>query len=175
MTAKEDPSPDVSDALMSWLTEGGHDFLPFRFHSRGEDGGFLSGDPEGDRLCVRYFRHRSTQDLLARIWFGPQTQGPPGYVHGGCVAAVLDEAMSAAAWAAGVPVVTARLTVHYGRMVPVNGLYTVEPELAIKQSGAITCQGRLTSSGGRVFATAEARLASIDPGQFKDPLPSRQV
>lgn len=47
-------------------------------------------------------------------------QGPPGHAHGGCLSAVLDEAMGAAAWCAGHPVVAARLEIDFRKAVPLG-------------------------------------------------------
>jgi hypothetical protein len=66
----------------------------------GETLRFVSGDQTGNRFRMSYFRNQD-QDLVARVWFGPVTEGPPGHAHGGSIAAVLDEVLGLAAWAAG--------------------------------------------------------------------------
>ncbi|HXT52702.1 MAG TPA: PaaI family thioesterase, partial [Thermoanaerobaculia bacterium] len=80
---------------------------PFRIE--GGRGSFVSGDPVGDTLRVAYFRREGDGRLMGRAWFGPGTAGPPGHAHGGAMAAVLDEAMGAAAWMAGHIAVAAHL------------------------------------------------------------------
>ena len=62
---------------------------------------FVSGEPDGDRLRVCYYRRDRDGALVGKIWFGPGAEGPPGHAHGGSMAAVLDEAMGAGAWLAG--------------------------------------------------------------------------
>src|SRR5690349_90349 len=47
-------------------------------------------------------------------------QGPPGHAHGGCLSAILDEAMGAVVWCAGHPVVAGRLEVDFKRAVPLG-------------------------------------------------------
>ena len=44
---------------------------------------------------------------------GPPIEGPPGHAHGGSMAAVLDEAMGAAAWMEGHLVVAVRLATSF--------------------------------------------------------------
>lgn len=73
-------------------------------------------------------------------------QGPPRHVHGGCLSAVLDEAMGAAAWCAGHPVVAARLEVDFRRAVPLGERCTVE-------AWVVEAKGR------KVFTRSELRLA----------------
>jgi acyl-coenzyme A thioesterase PaaI-like protein len=47
-------------------------------------------------------------------------QGPPGFVHGGASAAVLDEAMGLAIWQAGYRAVTVNLMIDYRKPVPLD-------------------------------------------------------
>lgn len=63
---------------------------------------------------------------MARVWFGPSTEGPLGHVHGGSMAAVLDEAMGVSAWIAGQTVVAAKLAVKYRTMLPLGKVTTIE-------------------------------------------------
>ncbi len=87
---------------------------------------FVSGDPEGDRLRVRYFRRARDGALVGRVWFGPGAEGPPGHAHGGSMAAVLDEAMGAAAWMAGHTVVAARVTINLRSMLSLESEVLLE-------------------------------------------------
>jgi acyl-coenzyme A thioesterase PaaI-like protein len=49
---------------------------------------FVSG--EAGALSVRYFRTED-RSVRAKAVFGSRTQGPPGFAHGGSMAALLDE------------------------------------------------------------------------------------
>jgi len=49
-------------------------------------------------------------------------QGPPGFVHGGASAAVLDEAMGLAIWQSGYRAVTANLMIDYRKPIPLGEL-----------------------------------------------------
>ena len=42
----------------------------------GESLRFVSGEPEGNRFRIRYYRD-GEKHLHARIWFGPETKGKP--------------------------------------------------------------------------------------------------
>ncbi len=59
------------------------------------EGTFLA---DGDRVRLAYFRIPGEPVLYAKAWFGKNTMGPPGHVHGGAMAATLDEAMGAVCW-----------------------------------------------------------------------------
>ena len=60
-----------------------------------------------------------------RTCFGGAQQGPPGHAHGGSMAALLDEAMGAAAWLRRTHLVAARLELHFRRPVPLGSEVTV--------------------------------------------------
>jgi len=84
------------------------------------------------------------------VMLGKPYEGPPGLVHGGFVATLLDHALARAARSAGHGGLTASLTVTYRRPVPLGVPLVLE--------------GRLQSVEGR-RATAHARLvAEDDPG-----------
>jgi len=87
---------------------------------------FITGDRNSDRLRVRYFIKDSDNSFVARVWFGPSTEGPAGSVHGGSMAAVLDEAMGASVWLLGYTAVAAKISVKYRNMLPLGTVTTVE-------------------------------------------------
>jgi uncharacterized protein (TIGR00369 family) len=64
----------------------------------------------------------TTAEGTARAEFilGPVYQGPPGAVHGGICAAILDSLLGSAAAAGGRPGMTARLTLSYLRPTPLG-------------------------------------------------------
>jgi uncharacterized protein (TIGR00369 family) len=76
-----------------------------------------------------------------------QYEGPPGYMHGGIIATLLDEAMSKANRAQGVTAMTRQMQVEYLRPVP-SGV-------------AIRIEGKVTRSEGRKHWT-EALIQNAD-------------
>lgn len=104
---------------------------------------FVSGDPEGSRFRVRYYRDEE-QNLQARIWFGPETEGPPGNAHGGSIAAVMDEVLGLTAWAAGYPIVVGNLNVSFKSLLPLQKVVTLEGRV-------ISAQGRKVMVHGKLF------------------------
>ncbi len=128
----------------------------------GESLRFVSGEPGGDRFRVRYFLD-ARQRLHARIWFGPETEGPPGHAHGGSIAAVMDEALGLAAWAAGHPVVVGTLSVRFRTMLPLRRVVTLATRVVSAEGRKVTVRGRLTGAGGTLFADADCLCITI-PG-----------
>ncbi|MEB3187307.1 MAG: PaaI family thioesterase [bacterium] len=63
-------------------------------------------------------RDGSTVRFLTTL--GDAQQGPPGHAHGGSMAALLDEAMGAAAWLRRTHLVAARLELQFRKPVPLG-------------------------------------------------------
>ncbi len=128
----------------------------------GESLRFVSGEPHGNRFRVRYFRD-GEQHLHARIWFGPETGGPPGHAHGGAVAAVMDEALGLAAWAAGYPIVVGNLNVSFRNMLPLQKVVTLESRVVSAEGRKVKVHGRLFCDE-TVYAEGECLCITI-PGK----------
>jgi acyl-coenzyme A thioesterase PaaI-like protein len=123
---------------------GDEDWSPFDAPSLvGESLRFVSGDPDGNRFRVRYYKD-SELHLKARIWFGPETEGPPGHAHGGSMAAVLDEVLGLSAWASGFPIVVGNMNVSFRNLLPLQKVVTVESKI-------ISAEGRKVMVHGRIF------------------------
>ncbi len=138
-------------------------WLPFDAPSLvGDSLRFVSGEPDGNRFRVRYYRD-AEKHLHARIWFGPETEGPPGHAHGGSVAAVMDEALGLAAWAAGYPIVVGNLNVSFRNMLPLQRVVTLESRVVSAEGRKVMVHGRLFS-GKTVYAEGECLCITI-PGK----------
>jgi len=134
----------------------------------GGRGSFVSGDPEGERLRVRYFRRGGERPLVGRAWFGPGAEGPPGHAHGGSMAAVLDEAMGAAAWMAGHKVVAVQLDTSFRRMLPLGTDAWLEAWVERTEGRKVWTASRLFDAAGAPFAEATALFVTLDPERFGD-------
>lgn len=131
------------------------------FNERHRVESFVSGEPAGQRLRVRYFRRVADDALMVRVWFGPGTQGPPGHVHGGAQAALLDETMGFAAWMAGYRVVAAHIEVDFRAMVPLEAAGTVEAKVARVSGRKIEVQARLELDNGTVAAESNGLFIQL--------------
>ncbi len=83
--------------------------------------------------------------IYAEIVFDASKEGGPGILHGGAIAAVLDEAMGVAAYEAGHAGYTITLTCNYKKHIPLGKPITVRARVD-------------TIEGRRVFASSEATL-----------------
>lgn len=94
------------------------------------------------------------------VTFGPQYQGPPRFLHGGVTALVLDVAMAGATVVAGHPGVTAEMTIHYRRPVPVREAVTIRGRY-------LRSEGRKTWAEGTIEVNGEVAVES--EGLFIEP------
>lgn len=132
----------------------------------GERRSFVSGEPEGDRLRVEYFKRLDNKTLGAKVWFGPGAEGLPGLAHGGSVSAVLDEAMNFAAWVTGYAVLGVRMITHFKQMMPLNTTAWVETTVSVIDDTKISVQSSIYALNGTVFAEAEGMFLAIPSAKF---------
>lgn len=96
-----------------------------------------------------------------RAWcvFSGAYEGPPGGVHGGAVAAALDEVLGVAQMAAGVAGFTGTLTVRYHRITPVGRRIEFSATPA-EQDGRKVCVRASVTADGEIVAEAEGLFIS---------------
>ena len=121
---------------------------------------FVSGDPDGQRFRTRYYR-RADRSLVARIWFGPETEGPPGHAHGGSMAAVLDEVLGLGAWAAGHAIVVANLNVNFRCLLPILQVVQVDTEIVSIDGRKVLVHGKIWYGKEKIYAEAECLCIEI--------------
>lgn len=71
------------------------------------------------------FQMQPDGSVLGETTFDPSKQGPPNLTHGGAMAAVLDEAMTAVVFLSDMPALTATLDIAYRAPVPIGTHVTV--------------------------------------------------
>lgn len=141
--------------------DGETDWEPFDAPSLvGESLVFVSGDPHGDRFRVRYYRDTS-ENLIARVWFGPGTAGPPGHAHGGSIAAIFDEVLGLAAWTAGHAVVVGNLNVSFRQLLPLEQIVEIESRIVSATGRKILVHGRITDGNDTIYAEADCLCITI--------------
>jgi acyl-coenzyme A thioesterase PaaI-like protein len=138
------------------------------FAALGSVRSFVSGGSSGDRIRVRYFEREKDGALVGKVWFGPGAEGPPGHAHGGSIAAVLDEAMGAAAWMSGHTAVIARLTVTFRTALPLRTLAKLEAQITRKKGRRIWICGNLLDSDGTAFAEARGLFITLNMNRFTE-------
>jgi uncharacterized protein (TIGR00369 family) len=90
-------------------------------------------------------------------------EGPPGYVHGGIIATLLDEAMSKAVRAHGVLAMTRHMEVDYQRPVPSGAPIRLEGRFVRTDGRKNWTEARILNAEGKVLAEAKALFIEIRP------------
>ena len=136
--------------------------------SMGAGSSFVSGEPEGNRLRIRYFQRKHDRALVGKVWFGPGSEGPPGYAHGGSIASVLDEVMGGASWLTGHIVLAARLTTEFRQMLPLGTIATLEAWVEKVAGRKVITRGRILRSDGTLFAEGEGLFIKVSEEKLGD-------
>ncbi len=93
-------------------------------------------------------------------------QGPPGFVHGGVSAAILDEAMGAAVWRSGHNVAVINLEINYHLPLPLGQMLRLEACMKEQAKRKISATGEIRLPDGRVAVSGKG-LYVVAPQLFE--------
>lgn len=99
--------------------------------------------------------------ITGHFRLGAEYQGGAGYLHGGIIALLLDEAMGKLNRFHDVRAVTAELTVEYLRPVPVEEEITVEAEEVSREGRNLMHRGEIRNAAGKVLARGRGRFVAV--------------
>ena len=105
------------------------------------------------------------EEYEAYLAFDERHQGGPGLVHGGLVAAALDEACGLLATWYRFPTVTARIFVRYRRPVPINTELLARAELTSERGRRLRVAAQI-GDGNEVLAEARAAFLHVPLEHF---------
>jgi len=100
--------------------------------------------------------------IIGRVRFGTAYEGPPGYVHGGFVAAAFDDVLGLAQSLSNRAGMTGTLTVRYRRPTPLHADLVFEGRLVSVEGRKILTEGVSRGPDGEVTAEAEALFVTVD-------------
>ncbi|RME75364.1 MAG: PaaI family thioesterase [Planctomycetota bacterium] len=127
---------------------------PYRLPQHGQC--FLCSPNSGSGVDIVFYTDGKV--ITGKTTLKEMHQGPPGHSHGGVLLALLDEAMGAAAWVNGYPVLAAHVEGDFKNPVPLGR--EIEIKAWVKES-----------KGRKVFTEAEIHLdggtlATVGKGIF---------
>lgn len=117
---------------------------------------FVSGGIIEDFIQAKYFFDESNGFLYATVNFGKLAKGPPEHVHGGAIAAVLDEAMGANAWMNNLHSMTAQLKINYLKAVRLNRTFFIETWISGVSGKKVIIKGKMIDEHEIVYAETES-------------------
>jgi len=106
------------------------------------------------------------QRIVGEVVFGRAFEGAPGCVHGGFVAAVLDEALGMASVFSGSPAMTAELTTRYLHHTPIEKPLQIEARLDAVEGRKVFASGQVRSEG-RTVVDATGLFISVGSEKFE--------
>jgi acyl-coenzyme A thioesterase PaaI-like protein len=114
-------------------------------------------------LKMKFYWDKANLTTWADFSPGENLQGWAGFVHGGIISLILDEAMGWAAMLAGTNNVTARMQVRFRQMLPIGGSYRVSCKITKQNSRLIETEAVITDNTGKVYADGTSVQFIIGP------------
>lgn len=145
------PTRTFRDAFATCKTE--EDFAPFA------DRSVMTGQSNPYSPLMQLSMEGS--QAVGRVTFGVMFEGVPGHVHGGLVAAALDEALGFLAVNNDIGGLTAVLTVKYRAPTPLEKELTIEANVVRKDGRKAFVEARM-KLGDTVTAEAEGVFVAVD-------------
>ena len=130
---------------------------------------------EGDQVRIAYFRKPGEPQLYAKGWFGTRTMGPPGHVHGGAMAAALDEAMGAVCWMNDYKTVAATISVKFIAMLRIETETILEARIERVEGRKIYTSSSLKSPAGDTVAEGEGLFIVLKSETLRAMAPTRPL
>lgn len=127
---------------------------------------FLANFKKEQNLDLQY----DSEENQFLVHFFPElsVEGPPGHVHGGYIATMMDEAMGACAWLSGETVLAAKLEVSYRSSVPLNQQHIVKAQITRKEKRRIYIKAELSNAENKLLCKGTGIFIRIDMSRFKD-------
>jgi uncharacterized protein (TIGR00369 family) len=130
-------------------------------------------NPRGMQLTFE--QDDETQRIRGRFRIPADFQGGAGFVHGGIIAMLLDEAMAKVSRFAKDHAVTGEITVEYRKPVRVGEEITVEGWEVGREGRLRKREGEIRDASGAVLASGRARFIEIDRARFLHREPSPEA
>jgi acyl-coenzyme A thioesterase PaaI-like protein len=97
-----------------------------------------------------------------RFFVKQDHQGPPGYAHGGVIAAALDEAMALLVFERGTLAMTGRLEIDLVAPAPVGTFIRVSARLEEESGRSLRLAAEAAGGDGRRLAAAKGTFVKVD-------------
>jgi uncharacterized protein (TIGR00369 family) len=124
-------------------------------------GCFVCGPENACGLQAKFTTDREHHRSCCRLAIGDRFQGWQDVVHGGVIAALLDEACIYAGLGLGDQLVTAELTVRYKKPLATGREVLVTGEVVEQRRKILRVKARIEMDGA-VYAEAESRIFLLD-------------
>jgi acyl-coenzyme A thioesterase PaaI-like protein len=148
--------------------EAEHNVSPVKFPARPENScfGCGGGNPRGMKL--EFEGDAATKHVWGKFKLGTEYQGGGGYLHGGIIAVVLDEAMGKLARLAEKRAVTAELSVEYLKPIPATSEIFVDAFETERNGRQLYHRAEIKNCDGIVLARGKGRFVVVRDRQSEN-------
>jgi uncharacterized protein (TIGR00369 family) len=101
--------------------------------------------------------------IVCRVRVPRRFEGPPGHVHGGVIATLLDEAMSKASRQFGIVAMTRQMEVEYLKPIPLLTPLELSARHVDANGRKHHCEAEIRDAGDNVLARGRALFIAVDP------------
>ena len=108
----------------------------------------------------------ASKRIVGRFRLGSEYQGGPGFLHGGIIALLLDEAMGKVNRFSDVRAVTAELSVEFKRPVPVEAEIVVEAFQVERNGRTLVHEAEIRDLAGKILAKGRGRFVIVDREEY---------
>src|ERR1700734_2614719 len=130
---------------------------------------FGCGGANAGGMKLTFEQDDSAKRIRGAFKLGAEYQGGPGFIHGGIIATVLDEAMGKVCRFRKVRAVTAELNVEYLQPVPVDRMLRVEGYELEMKGRSLSIQGEIwDATTNQILARAKGRFAPLHESDVRN-------
>lgn len=137
---------------------------------RVENGCFGCGGANARGMQLTFEQDDQRRRIVGKFQLGSEYEGGKGFLHGGIIATLLDEAMGKVNRFRNVLAVTAVLQVNYHRPVPVGAPIIVEAFETRRSGRNLFHRGEIRNGNGKLLASGRGRFVVVDVEQFRQKL-----
>ena len=119
------------------------------------------GNPHG--LKLRFKLDHTTGTTLAKVKLARRFEGPPGHIHGGIIATLLDEAMGKVNKIYEQIAMTRHMEIDYLRPSPLGQTLTVTGRLVRREGRKLFMEGEIRNAAGDLLVRSKGLFVQIDP------------
>jgi uncharacterized protein (TIGR00369 family) len=148
------------------MTNNGEKLIPMVHAAQNRCFGCGQANPAGLHLEFLLAEDRS---VVCIATIPDKFEGPRGYVHGGIIATLLDEAMSKAVRARGLTAMTRNLEVEYPRPVPSGVPVRMEGKILSSEGRKHWVQARILNAHGSELALGKGLFIEVRPRRAETP------
>jgi len=126
---------------------------------------FGCGGANARGMKLTFEQDDAGQRIHGRFRLGAEYCGGPGFIHGGIIAVLLDEAMGKVSRFRQVRAVTAELVIEYLKFVGVDEDLIVEAREVKRNGRVLQRTGEIRNADGELLARGRGRFVEIDPAR----------